>query len=265
MSSHAFTIYTDIDSLMDTRYATYGVLAFDRLNELTVSGFDDLSYYHRLTENTDLCDMVEFRKLYAARTKEIFQVSQPTSILPTIVDMLNECTETGNRPELPEYGGIIINTYPYKLTEEEEAIFISDLLNFSPIPSYATIETVHIETYGINQKFIKDRNIKVLVSYSGGEILSSLSEYHSLELNKLPETTLVVPAISMAENVTVRELFQGEHYGLGPFGFMEVALGMCIDLKFIDGPVFNGVLTKVIQPNEKTEEGYSPSSIPSSD
>lgn len=248
MSGHDYKIYTDVDSLMDTRFTTYGILAFDKLNELSRSGFDGLSYYHRLTENTELCDMTAFRELYRNRDKDVFAASQPTSVFPTIIDMLGECAEVGSRPEVPEYGSVIINTYPYKFTDEEEAIFISDLLKYCDLPKWSSIETIYMETYGINQKFIKANDIRVLISYSGTEILTSLAEHHSLENNPLPDTTIVAPAISMAEKANVREMFQGENYGLGPFGFLEVLLGMSIDLKFVDGPVFNGLLTKVMKP-----------------
>ena len=104
----------------------------------------------------------------------------------------------------------------------------------------------------INQQYIKNKDIRAIVSYSGDEILASLIENYSLETNKLPKVCLVMPAISKALDVNVKQLYAEDSFGYGPFGFIEMAMGEIIEIKHLDGHVFSAVLTEPLGPQSST-------------
>lgn len=252
-----YSIYTDVDAILDTRFVTYGVMDIDKIEELQKRGFSEFPYFYRITEYTELFDQTEYNEAYRNRDKKFLSAAQPTDIMTHIVNMLGDVAFPGDRPIVAEYGDIILNTWPYDLTEVEERMLVSDILGLFPIPSFTEIHTINRDPSTINQQYIKDKDVRAIVSYSGDEILASLIENYSLETNRLPKVCLVIPAISKAPDVTVTKLYSEDSFGYGPFGFIEMAMGELIEVKHLDGHVFSAVLTEPLGPQSSSTASKS--------
>jgi hypothetical protein len=239
-----YTIYTDIDSVLDTRFTTYYRMDDTAIEALLVKGFSSIPYYHRVTEVTNLYDYQAYVKAYQERSTLDLAAASLCGSIEVITDLLEKAANVGESDELPCHGDLMINMYPYLLTPAEEGQLISDLLAVASLPPFTKIETIYKDPLTINQSYIKEKKIKVLLSYDGDAILESLIERYSLINNRLPKVSLLVPAIARGAVADPATLFQKNELGLGPFATMEAVLGEYIELKFVDASVFTGIIYK---------------------
>lgn len=249
-----YTIYTDIDSLLDTRFTTYYRMDDTAIEALLVKGFSHVPYYYRVTDVSELYDYDAYLEAYQARSTLDLAAASLCGSIEIITDLLEKAANLGASDELPCHGDLIINLYPYLLTPAEEGQLISDLLAVASLPPFTKIETIYKDPLTINQTYIKDKLIKVMLSYDGADILESLIDRYSLINNRIPKVSLVIPAIAKGDVDNPATLFEKNEIGLGPFATMEAVVGEYIELKFLDASVFSGLIYK---PFKKEAEASS--------
>ena len=110
-----FSIYTDVDTILDTR-APIAI----RLDPKSVIPFiDSEQYLYRVRDNFGNVSYDVFRSYYARRDASILPHSAPTAILGFIKQHYDEVMFDIKNKDLEEDVIIYVNLYPYRLNKNE--------------------------------------------------------------------------------------------------------------------------------------------------
>lgn len=149
-------VYTDLDSLLDTRHA----LLYCIDPELSKRVIDNLSYRNRKRDQFENLSMDIFRTLYRNRGKSLLEITKPTHISGLISKhIITEMRDLSNDGIFKIY----VNTQPYDLTDEE----VSELLTLlcRMFPEFIGIEIVNMSYDEVDPNWIKDNEIKTMFMY----------------------------------------------------------------------------------------------------
>ncbi len=180
-------LFVEFDAIFDTRAATiysYGEQAvLDNINE---------KYFIRIIDRFKNIDYDDFKNRYAARDKRAIFNSVTTPVLYMVSDFVESTIVNSiNSPDkmIPE---IIINTYPYVLSEEEIKLIQETLVNYTK--GYAEIVFVHMAISEITPMYVRD-NLSILILYDYPVWLETHSATGDLNKITAPSTTLIGPEI----------------------------------------------------------------------
>lgn len=181
------TMMVELDALLDTRLATL----FHHHPEIAEDALAN-GYHRRLIDKFGTLSVEAFRELYQARTREIFQHAYTTPILQLIKDFVEKTIKKSvNSPFLTK-PKIILNTYPYELSDEEAKVFVDVL--YTATNGNSDISVVHFSFDELSPRYVKN-NLNYWVMYD----YMAWFEYHSVngKISKttIPEVTLIAPAI----------------------------------------------------------------------
>ena len=149
-------VYTDLDSLLDTRHAM--IYCLD--SELSKRVIDNLTYRNRKRDQFENLSMDIFRTLYRNRKKELLEITKPTHISGLISKhIITEMRDLSNDGIFKIY----VNIQPYDLTDEE----VSELLTLlcRMFPEFIGIEIVNMSYDEVDPNWIKDNEIKTMFMY----------------------------------------------------------------------------------------------------
>jgi len=145
-------IYMDLDSLFDTRLSTiksYDKKIYDRL-------FINEYYDKRLTEEFSYLNIYIFKTLFSKRNNDILHGSKITEVLTSFIKeadlLLTKRLESSTSPIIE----VVINSYPYTLTESEENQIINAINHFSNINTL-DISIIRVNPYDITLKEVGTR------------------------------------------------------------------------------------------------------------
>lgn len=111
-----YNLYTDIDTLYDTRYELLRVINQYEADEILLNG----SYHNRTTELYGNITWDIFKPLWDRRTKMLLKDAVPTGMFRVIKDQYLQCVMDPTYTDILDKLTLYINTYPYKLTEDEK-------------------------------------------------------------------------------------------------------------------------------------------------
>ena len=119
-----YNILCDLDALLDTRLAVYKTMGDETFTKVLNSGWAKV----RHTDAVEGTDFELFKKLYAKRDESILQYADVTSVIDFIMDIykINKGFSMQDKEPPPI---VFINTYPYKITEEEEELLLTIIEN----------------------------------------------------------------------------------------------------------------------------------------
>lgn len=235
MSHTVSTIFVEFDAIFDTRAAllsTYGEEA------LVVNLTDE--YFSRLLDKFNGIDYNEFKEKYKERNKKLLLGSATTPIVFMISDFVSSTIKNSiNGPELME-PSIVINTYPYKLTDEELILIRDTFINITK--GYAQISFVFMTAEDITPKYLRD-NISIAIMYDYTIWLEHHSSTNMLKLIPIPTITLIAPAIFFKEPDKIL-IAKHSKEGLDPFKAMQELAAPFIDLKLLPIYLFSIAVKK---------------------
>ena len=162
-------VYTDLDSLFDTR----AVLILG----LTGNGRYDINfkpsrYKLRLRDNFGTLSSKIFHWYYSRRTKDLLPKAPETSVNLVILEYFNDIIALAkNDIETTVY----LNTYPYDFTSEEQEIVLASVNKLLP---NVNIITINRKITDIDKKWMLDK-IGLVISYDALKWLRSATEHVS--------------------------------------------------------------------------------------
>lgn len=124
-----YNLFTDVDTIFDTRYELIRLINPYEAKKILMDG----SYRTRTTELYGNITWEIFKPLWDIRTKRLLEDVVPTGMVRIIRDQYLQCLVNPTYEEIVNKLTLYVNTYPYKLTDEEkkniEGIFANILPN----------------------------------------------------------------------------------------------------------------------------------------
>ncbi len=115
------TFLTDLDSLFDTRMGTLFNLDSEKAVKISLNG------YHTRTQDVfEGFGYKEFRDAYDKRDTGTLAASIVTKIFYLIIDFVNTTNANDTNKATPR---VYVNTYPYRLSDEEKSIITYGLVH----------------------------------------------------------------------------------------------------------------------------------------
>ena len=198
-------IYIELDTIMDTRFTVANTINPKEFKKYYVSG----EYHTRVKDAFGKITNDVFIARYRIRDKLLLVNSEPTRIMHLIKSYIIE--QTGIIRNRGGLNGVrvILNTYPYDLTDSEQKIFSTILSNeVLNVP----VKFVHMKPSEVTPMWVYD-NISGMFMYSGLEWIELHSSTRALMKRPLLDVNLFIPTIVIGNilskdvnNNTFREL-----------------------------------------------------------
>lgn len=219
-------IYIDLDSLLDTRIGT--VAKIDE--SLIFKVLKEVDYYKRITHHPKEVDRDVFNEEYEKRDVYTLALSPSTRWYKELGKIAIDKITAGTTSPLVNEVKIIVNTYPYKLSEED-MFTIGNCLT-AKIGDFVPVEVKYIPLEELTPQLI-NKKYSLLIMYEYAKWLDIQTE--NFKLNTCSDTSLLVPMIYFNEILPKEELkASGLDNEYQAFEAMEVVLRMVIDIDTVD-------------------------------
>jgi len=179
-------LLVDLDSIFDTRLSVLYSISPDLAEQAIKSG-----YLNRVSNKYPDISVETFNERYKVRTKADLKNALVTPIIKIISDFAYTTISNSISGPIKERPVIILNTYPYVLSEDEKKLFIN--LLFTITKTYAEIEIINFSPDDITPKYLKD-NINLVVMYSGLDWLDLHASKDHFKKTICPDIGLISPA-----------------------------------------------------------------------
>ena len=230
MNTHG--IYVDLDSLLDTRLST---LYVHRGADYVKSVLDKRdNYFKRQQDEFEGCSKADFRNLYERRDKFTLKQAGRTEVLVFIKGIVLQAISKQNPEAVGTKPKLFLNTYPYKLTEQEDMLFLRLLMELTD--KKCDIEIIHKDNKDLSLVYAK-QNFKVMFMYDYSRWLEAHAE--SFKTFKMPDVELYGPAIYFGRVPTKEEEAEFKVTKKDAFTLMELGSCMYIGLKLIPVSFFS--------------------------
>ena len=229
-----YTIYTELDAILDTRIGTLMLYSKEEAVKLLKSG----EYFTRFSDWFKKPGSVPFDydTEYKNRDLDTLQEARMTDCLYVLRGVIVEATTnslqgTHARPD------VFVNTYPYQLTEEERN-------EYAKVLSHLIEEDVDIKVGYINYKLLTPNRIRdefaYMIMYNFNEWLDRhIEEFDKKSSSRIPDVTIVAPALLSAELPRTKEEMKDLMLDdLHPLVVVQKTLVSCFNLEFIDPKYF---------------------------
>lgn len=243
-SNNIETIYIDLDCLLDTRLATLGMLSEDAATNALNN-----KYHERESDFFKGIDLEEYKILYKNRNVMTLKNSMCTNAVFLLRKLINDITEQSIT--MPYYDGvkIIINTYPYELSNKEKVNIEKSVRAW--VRNMAPVDSISISKKNLTPYLCKS-NFSMLIMYEYAEWLDlQAKEFENI---KLPDRYLFAPALYFSKVPTEEELKQLVKESNHPFHATEIMAQPLISLKLIDIKYFSIIDPKLLVTPKKKED-----------
>lgn len=180
-------IYTDIDTLFDTRLCLLYLINPELATELVKSG----KYFERLKDNMGNMSWDIFKSFYKKRNKKLLELAIETNVLSKFIrpDCYEKVTHSSNGN-----GGFIkvyVNTYPYMLNNNEKDI-LTKLVNSKLYGG--DVEMIYKHPKEVKPEWVYEK-VASMFMYDGLHWLNYHSSTGDICRHSLPSVMLMVPTI----------------------------------------------------------------------
>lgn len=245
MSPNLSGIYVPLDVLLDTRIGTVAKLGGNDLVLQVLSG----NYHSRQDDKFPGVNVEAFKSMYANRDVATLSLSTLTGALPLIERIVASLMKQALVRPFHEGVRIVVNTYPYRLDEEDQkqvmAMLAVKMNVFSQVEIPFKLETVFLSDQELTPQYCK-ANFSAMLMYDYENWLKLQQE--KLLRQPMPEVTLYAPALYFAQTPTdeqVREL--KTQYAWSPFEAIEKAVRGGVFLQLLPVEIFS-----IIRPDALT-------------
>lgn len=224
------TILVELDALLDTRLSTllhYNESILDEVLKLN-------TYHHRLADKYPRLSIDAFYEQYGKRDKRVLQNTMITPVVDIVKSFVFRTLKHSLNSPFQFKPKVIVNVYPYVLTEDEVATIISSLVTITE--HAADVEAVNASYDSIDPYYVK-KNISIMVLYEYHKWLDIHSVNNTFNKVTCPEVGLIGPELYFKE-------FDVKQDHSKVFRSMEQLAQPIIALQLIPVSEFSMVLTK---------------------
>jgi len=220
----AVSFYADLDAVFDTRLAVLHRLGVEKAFEAITNG-----YFQRKYDEFHGVDTEAFKAAYAARDVSVLTQSMSTSVFDLIDLFIKETLSAVVSTPFRRQPKLIINTYPYILTEEQEHVLMHGFI--ARTKHLADIELISSPYEELTPDWVK-RTCSHLAMYNYWDWLEVHSQNRLLESAKCTSIRLYGPQLVKSKEA----MEQLKHESV--FDAIETYSGMFIKLTLLPVQVF---------------------------
>lgn len=217
-------LLVDLDSLLDTRLA----LIYQK-----GTGFTDRAlgsnYYQRTIDSFPGLPFDKFREAYKAREKTLLQNAVLTKINFLVREFVMSTLQQVTTSPFHMQPVVLVNTYPYVLTEVEETSIIRAVVSMTG--GRADVGVVNLSPQEVTPKYLK-REISLAIMYEGAQWVETHSALGTFKNVTCPDVGLLCPGLLFKEP-DERGLEECKRIGKTPFQAFEELAAPLIGIKFI--------------------------------
>ena len=177
----------ELDALLDTRLSILGSMDPKR----TAVIMQDTSYTTRVIDRFQGFDNKAFKEAYDSRTTKALAGAMRTDVFKILHDFITRVMNRNIVSPTPVDTEIVLNTYPYKLTEKEQTIMTLGLIKSLPLCPKVTFVDMPIKK--LTPQYL--RGFGCVIMYNFNEWLTEFLVEDHLSACPIPDTTFFVPAI----------------------------------------------------------------------
>lgn len=183
LKKHGFLV--DIDVLFDTRLAVLESIDEKKAHDLLLSG-----YYVRERDEFPGFDLEEFRKRYKERNIVTLANSKMTTLMMQLREIIGSYCIESTMENIDAKVELILNIYPYKLTEEELNMFVMCLK--IRLGNIVPVRVINSTITNIHPQWLDD-NVVAYYCYDW----SKWFEHHHMEILKkrMDNVQIIAPKI----------------------------------------------------------------------
>lgn len=205
-------IYTDLDSILDTRLATIFNVEKNVYKEI-MNGVDNIEkYLSRKTDSFGKLNNLVFKEIYKRRDKRNIATPLPNRIPLLIHSYIASIIEESTK--IPK---IYLNVYPYKLNGVEKHKLSKSIESI--YKNIVDVEILDKPNKEITIKFIHE-NIGLMIMYNGLKWIEYNMANRSLLSLNLPDVTMIVPKLidnNIFSKDQIDNIFKDQEKTLQPF------------------------------------------------
>jgi hypothetical protein len=214
----------ELDCLLDTRLATLFLIDAEAAESVLRKGYLD-----RWTDDFPVKTEL-YEKVYRARDRKTLKNSIMTPMVRLCREFVHETLKQGTQGPYQYTPKIVINMYPYQLTDSEQETIVRVVA--TAVKQVCDIQIVSYDYDQLNPAWVK-KECSVLVMYRYPEWL----EYHSLngqwKKTTCPEVTLMGPALYFNGPPSDAAVAESQALKMSPFEAMEQITGPLIQLTLL--------------------------------
>lgn len=233
-------ILIDLDSLIDVRQGILSRLVKDPVKLADYIASDDYNF-RQIDDFSAIADMQQYKLLDQNRTKDIIKYSTITYLFSILKKRVLEIDKRNIAVAETKHLEILVNMYPFQLTQEEQSSFIDAL--FIKLGTEVYIRMIYTANKDITPSFIKDNDIIELFIYDPSSWLDSqLNSVYESKL-KLHEHRLNFPALyttPLTEDMKIKLDKQGFK---DVFSVLEYITSSQLAINFLPVIFYNNIVT----------------------
>jgi hypothetical protein len=239
MSQALSGIYVPLDVLLDTRIGTIAKLGGDDLVLKVLTG----NYHHRMDDKFPGVDVDAYNALYANRDVETLALSTLTEVLLLLRKIVTSLMKQALTRPFHEGVRIVVNTYPYSLSEEDTAqlleVIALKMEEFTTVGIPFKVETTHLSDAELTPDHCKS-NYSGMLMYDYENWLST--QQQAIMKKPMTEVTLYAPAIYHVQTPTEEQLNELKtQFEWNPFEAIEKAVSGGVSLQLLPIELFSVV------------------------
>ena len=236
------TLMVELDCLLDTRLGTLFSLGEDIAEQALTS-----NYYDRQEDKFPGVETDIFRAKYKLRDVSTLRNSGVTQIIQLIkefvVKTLNQSIVTPHH-YIPK---IVLNTYPYKLSDKEKDNFVKVLMYLTK--EECQVETIHMTYEALTPSYVK-QVFSVMLMYDYRSWLECHAVNNAFKTQSCPEVSLIAPAIFFDGPLKLEDKQILEKQKITPFKAVEMIAAPFVNLKLLPVNEFSFIMKLPKQPTE---------------
>jgi hypothetical protein len=225
-------LLVDLDSIFDTRLSVLYSISPDLAEQAIKSG-----YLNRVSNKYPDISIEAFNERYNARTKADLKNALVTPIIKLVSDFAYTTISNSLSGPIKERPVIVLNTYPYVLSEEENKLFIN--LLFTTTRTYAEIEIINLSPDDITPRYLKD-NFNLVIMYNGLDWLELHASKENFKKTICPDIGLISPA-TLDHYPSDTKLVELTRMGVELFEGIEKTASPLIALSLINASNFSSL------------------------
>jgi hypothetical protein len=223
-------IYIDFDTLVDTRLSLLS--AFD--SELSEELINNGKYFERKLDEFGYLPQNIFEYIYKHRTKHILNGVKRTALYEYLKNYIYIEVAEQSANNFLTMVKLVVNTYPYKFTQDEQNIF-NNMLHKTFDQSNMTIDFKYIEKTKVTPYYILENNINIMVMYDFIEWVDlQLQNGKMVDKHTLPSVLFLVPKLT--KNITI---FSTNSEADSLYEHFEEMLKLRLTVSFLPPSVFS--------------------------
>lgn len=218
-------LYTDLDSLFDTRLATLHRFGLETVDRVIRNG-----YFTRICDEFDGVPPEKFQEAYDQRNLETLKQAMITPVIEMINLFAKQTLVAVVASPFRRQPKVYLNIYPYVLDEAFEKQIIMGLV--AATKNNVDVELVNINPEDLTPKYVKENFVQIIM-YGYNTWLDIHSANKNFADTQCPQVSLFAPALMRSQEMT--KIMKGQDV----FGALETYASLFIKLTMLPATIFS--------------------------